>query len=177
MRLRFLGLLPAVELPQPPIDGLDLPPVRLPDELGLGLDVEDAVRVPVVPGARDEVLRVQVGRRGPRRREVGVVAQVVPHVLVPVDERQPVRAEVERPEVVVRVDVRRRRDRVAHAGRERPRAPLLLIAGIHNSGQQSRSFFRSLDVRALECSKLVPRSSIKMLQGDPHLLYTARVKI
>lgn len=103
-------LLPAREVPEPLLHGLDLPQVRLPDELGLGFHIQDPVRIPVVARARDEQLGVQIRRYRPRRREFGMVAQAVPYVLVPVDERQSIGAEVEPAEPVICFHIRARWD-------------------------------------------------------------------
>lgn len=85
--------LPIREFPQPLPDSANLPLVRLPDELGFTLHIQDPIAVPVVPAVHDQVRRVEVGAV-PLRAQVGVVAPVEPRVVVPIDEGQPVCAEV-----------------------------------------------------------------------------------
>lgn len=124
--------------------------MRLPYELRLFLHIQHAVRVPVVARARDQVLWPQIRALSPRRRrEVGVVAQIVPDVLVAVDEREAVGRQVEPAEAVVRVDVGGPRDRVRGPRREGPGAPLLLVRGVDYAGEEGWAGLGRCDVGAL----------------------------
>ncbi len=129
---------PALEVPQPLAHRADLPQVRLLDELRLGGEVENAVAVPVVDGAGDQVLRVEVGGVA-GRGVVGVVADVEPDVDVAVDEGETVRGEVEAAVVVVVVQVGRAGDGVVFAFREGPFAPLLGVVDLEYAGDQGWS--------------------------------------
>ena len=109
--------------------------MRLLDELRLGVEVEDAVAVPVVDGAGDQELRMEVGGIA-GRGVVGVVADVEPDVDVAVDEGETVRGEVEAAVVVVVVEVGRAGDGVVCAFREGPFAPLLGVVDLEHAGDQ-----------------------------------------
>ncbi len=126
---------PALEVPQPLAHRADLPQMRLLDELGLGGEVANAVAVPVVDGAGDQVLRVEVGGVA-GRGVVGVVADVEPDVDVAVDEGEAVRGEIEAAVVVVVVEVRRAGDGVVFAFWKSPFAPLLGVVDLEHAGDQ-----------------------------------------
>ena len=130
--------LPALKLPQPSPHRSNLPQMRLLDELRLRVQVENAVAIPVMARARDQILGMQVGGVT-CRGVVGVVADVEPDVDVAVDEGETVRGEVEIPIVVVVVQVGSAGYGIELPLRERPCAPLLRVVDLKDAGNQGRS--------------------------------------
>ena len=141
--------LPTLKLPEPLPHRPNLPQVRLLDELRLRVEVEDAVAVPVMARARDEILGMQVGGIA-GRGVVGVVADVEPDVDVAVDKGQAVRGEVEIAVLVVVGQVGPGGgDGVELAGWKGPLAPLLRVVDLEDAGDQRRSCCRRDLVGAL----------------------------
>lgn len=76
---------PALKVPQPLPHRPDLPQMRLLDELRLRVEIKNAVAIPVMARAGNQILRMKV-RRIARRGVIGVIAHVEPDVDVAVDE-------------------------------------------------------------------------------------------
>ena len=78
---------------QPFLHNPDLPQMRITNELRLSRNILDPVAIPVVASASDQELRMQIGISGiervPRRSLVTMVADLVPHVLITINVRQP----------------------------------------------------------------------------------------
>ena len=129
--LRF----PLPKPPQPLPHRPNLPQMRLLDELRLSIQVQNAIAIPMVARARDQILRMQI-RRIARGGVVRVVADVEPDVDVAVDKGEPVGREVEVAVVVVEVEIGGAGDGVEAALGEGPGAPLLRVVDLQNAGDE-----------------------------------------
>lgn len=78
-----------------------------------------------------------------------MVTQVIPDVLIAINERQSVRDDVEPPVFVVDAQVGLRGDLVELAVREGPAAPLLLVARVDDAREQRGALLGRVDVGAL----------------------------
>lgn len=108
--------------------------MRLPNKLRLPRNIQLPITIPMVTATNNQVLRVQVRAVSRRIRRIGVVAPVQPRVVVPVDEREPVRGEVV-PTVRIpeTVDVWGGRDRVVLTRGKGQGAHFLRVGTCHDA--------------------------------------------
>ena len=130
--------LPTLEGPQPLRHRSNLPQMRLLDELWLRLEIQNAVAIPVMARAGDQILGMEVGRIA-GRGVVGVIADVEPDVDVAVDEGETIGREIESSVMIVVSQIWRAGYGIELALRKRPFTPLLGVVDLEDAGDQGRS--------------------------------------
>ena len=112
--------------------------MRLLDELWLRVQIKNAVAIPVMARARNQILRMEVCRIA-CRSVIRVIADVEPDVDVAVDKSQTIGGDVEISVTIVVVQIGRAGYRIELSFRKSPFAPLLGIIDLEDTGDQRRS--------------------------------------
>ena len=112
--------------------------MRLLDELRLRVEIKNAVAIPVMARARDQILRMEVCRIA-CRGVIRVIADVEPDVDVAVDKGQTIGGDVEISITIVIVQIGRAGYRIEFSFGKSPFAPLLGVIDLEDTGDQRRS--------------------------------------